>query len=302
MKKYIPYLLLFLFLFPVEIFCQRNIEEYINIIKEIDKLCDGKGSVMLAKIDSTANSYKEFLDFYSERSSFSEKKSYLGNELLLYQHMIKSYLYIDYLEYNTELYKIKYSYYVFKNENFLKDSLQLSQLANSINAEIVFSDYRITLKKTYLDAEQRLKNNSPQLNLSIASSFNTKGIEYINDPINKLTYGVACGDGGDSPDGFMVFASLVHYKEYSTLEKLLYSPNPVSRLYAADGLMYSNRKHQHTLNDSVLFQITQIYSDDIQIHTCSGCSGKDLPIKYAKIEFEEQMENPYENIIFIREK
>lgn len=299
-NKYIGHLVLLIFIFSNKVFSNNDFDEdkLLKIISTINNSIEENQSERhcLEKIDSIAYSYKDVWDFSNERSDFERSRN-LGNFLTVTHHRVQYLLEIDYVEYHTTLLKIRYV--LNYGNNTVSDSAKFVQFANSVDLNLTYGKKQFIFSKSYPGGDEKIKKSFPLLNFQVFSSRNQDNIDFVNDPLNNLTYGFACSVAGAPPFALRVFAGLVHYKEYSIIEKLLYSPNPVTRLYSADALVFLSGKRYIVLDKKTSSTIEEIYSDNkIFVNMCIGCSFQNMSIKEAKLELQEQMENPYQNIGF----
>jgi hypothetical protein len=283
----------------------KTINQIVSKLKENSHVGDEQ---MIGVIDSICNSKKTTEDFFYEGSILSSLKKFeLGNSLIYRSHFIGN-LKVAYVMYGSlVLVKIKfrYSYGIKDGKNI--DTAVISFLRSICNFPLYFKKgyYGVEYFEAEMIREEGLKvveKRYPDINFNIllenVPEKTSAMVNYVNDPANQLTYGFACSIGGSPPEGLVVFAGLFHYKHFDIIEKLLYSPNPVTRLFACDALEHAYKKNLYVLPLEIADGINEIKNEETEIECCWGCSIEIMPIKKAVLEAEESKKHLYHNIFF----
>jgi len=299
MKAIVKYIVLVSLLISGKSNCQESfsIEEQLNVIRKVNSLLDNKNAenYRTAHIDSILISHKTIEDFYIEKNLSSYQNLYLSSNLSFIQHQLMGNMYVTYLDFVGRPWKIRFKIY----DRGTRDTVRLLEFADSMNAKFSSDKYSIVFTKVFADVDKKINENFYREPVKLFRPDLREDVDFINDPLNALTYGIACSVSGSPPIGLSVMQSLVDYKEFPAIENLLYSLNPVTRVYAADALIFSKKKKGYKLNKILSEKIDKIYEERIVIEMCSGCSFEYMQIRFAVNELKEQMKNPYQNYIFI---
>ncbi len=328
MKNYI-FILIFIF-FCAAVYAQRdnssetqirNAVSSTQIIKDILKITDTSYSVDIFKrmpeyVDSICYSHKTIYDIMEEKpfGGFEDIIS-IGHGLERYSHIVGNFK-VSYTVYTGSLLNINFTYrfgwvnkedtsYIYYPTKILMDSLvAASGLPLEINyrwkkEDITGYSYSVIYRAT----ENYFSKKNPDLILKIPVKKEDveifeDDVNYVNNPASGLTYGFACGIGGQAPGGLFTFAKIVHYKRIYLAEYMLYSPNPVTRLMAADAIEHYMIKENYKPPLKIIKKIKEVTSELVKINTCWGCGTENLTMQDAYLRSEENRENLYQNIIF----
>lgn len=285
------------------------IEAVVTINQILDKLGERKliyDIEMLGTIDSICNSKKNVNDYYDQNTILASLLSFnLGNSLNYKRHFIRDFQ-VAFVMYNfNALLKIKFMYPFYGKVKI--DTSIINVLKSKCRLPLKFrkGKYGVDYFETEMRSEEGLelfKNKYPDINFNIlpdsSSMKYSNMVKFVNDPANQLTYGFACSVGGEVPEGLVVFAYLVHYKHFEIIEKLLYSPNPVTRLYASDALEHAYRKNLYVPPLKISDKIKDIRDEMVEIEACWGCSYDKMTMKEASVKSEESKKYLYQNIFF----
>jgi len=66
----------------------NNVDDFLNVIREVNKIIGTDEFYGTEKIDSVLSSYKEVHDFYEEKSPFITKNAELGNGMTRILHFV----------------------------------------------------------------------------------------------------------------------------------------------------------------------------------------------------------------------
>jgi hypothetical protein len=293
---------------------QNSIEAVITINQILAKLNESPyvgDEQTMGSIDSICNSKKTTWDYYEEGSILASLKNFeLGNSLKYKCHFIGNFK-VTYVMYGPlVLVKIKFRYSFSIEAGKKIDTTVMSFLGSICNSSLNFKKgyYGVDYFEAEMMREEGLtvvQKNYPDINFSVlpenSSEKLSRNVNFVNDPTNQLTYGFACSIGGGPPDGLTVFAYLFQFKHFDIIKKLLYSPNPVTRLYACDALEHAYKKNLYVLPLIIAERINEIKSEDTEIKCCWGCSFEIIPIKEAVLKAEEDKKYLYHNIYFLKE-
>jgi hypothetical protein len=296
----------------------------VKIINEIvNKITASKPAEFYDKelTDSICFSHMSTEELFMENNDRDRLKYNLGNNLNFERHLLSMFS-VSYVIYNYKLLKINIDFdfeyfYIDERMEKLKFFYPDSSFVDSLTSQ---SPIRLYFKRngenhqisgffcSYIlqNTLEKLmnKNNSSIFNISVRDSdslFKTDA-ERINDPANHLEYGFACGIGGDSPEGYSVFAGLVHYKKYYIIENLIFSFNPVTRLMAVDAIEYLKSNNLYFPTVKTLTAIKKIKKENTIIEACWGCEFENISIKDAYKKAEENKNHLYDSFIFINDK
>jgi len=267
------------------------------------------------KIDSICYSHKTQFDLLLEKNSRERKITELGNRLEYYSHTLGE-LTVRYVIFDNNLWKIKFNfdfsyvntddtlYFYQPSTNFL-DSLKAN---TRLPIEIEYAGYQKKITGcSYTFVFPRMDNElrkyfteklKPYIKVKNKDSEFQKDVDFVNDPINLLVYGFACGPGGTPPYGLGEFAKIVHYEKIYLAEDLLFSPNPVTRLMAHDAIEFYLKNNFYNPQVRVLRQLKTIENDETIIRVCWGCSFENITMKEANIKSAINRTHLYDNIIF----
>ncbi|MBS1493894.1 MAG: hypothetical protein JST55_10295 [Bacteroidetes bacterium] len=276
-----------------------NLEQIQNLISDVNDMLNSDSIETGVKLDSIVNSHKLHSGYREESSPWFISNFDLGNYLAYRSHHLDSRLIVSYSSFRVEpqVVEVKFTLYSYESEI---DTSELIAFAKTLNLE-VWGDYsQISIFKTVPRIQNFLSSYFPKINFKVKTKkkeliFQT---DYINNSVNHLVYGIACSIDGEAPYGLYVMANLNHYKEYDTIEKLLFSPNPVTRLYAAVTLEYLDRKSIYKWKEDSNIQMKSIFDENIKIEICNGCSYSNMSMKDAKILLQRGMENPFDSFLF----
>lgn len=270
-------------------------------------------------IDSICSSHKTIRDFgWDEDNYYGNKIISLGNDINYYEHSVSN-LKITYVMYHYDILKINFEYefsrYYDENddskyptpERSLLDSIKL---AKNIPFAITYDTYNEKgIEKERVSGyffsfyynqgkEKLLKNEKVKLDIDFEQEDEDfkEIVSSINDAAVKLTYGFACSVSGSAPRGLFVFAGITHYKKIYLAEQLLYSPNPVTRLMAADAI----EKLQYNPSIKIKNRVKEIRNDNTLINACWGCSSENISMKDAYKKADITNKDIYDAIFFVR--
>jgi hypothetical protein len=290
----------------------------VQIIKDILNATDTSSNAeWLANdegiIDSICNSRKSRRDYHSGIEDIVIVS--LGNNLQYYEHRVGD-LRVTYVVYVANLLKINFEYefsshYIddkliyFSPEEHLIDSiintagLPLQKIYDSFKGTERISGYKYSFY--YNETKNELiKNKNIRLEIDFEAGDENfqKKITEINDPAVQLRYGFACSVDGHAPKGLFEFAQIVHFGKIYLAEQLLYSPNPVTRLMAADAIEY----YPYNPSLKIKKRVKEIRNDKTVINTCWGCSYENISMKDAYMKSESYRKDIYDGFIFIINK
>lgn len=267
------------------------------------------------KIDSICYSHKTQFDLSLEKNSRDRKITQLGNRLEYYDHTLGE-LKVRYVIFDNNLWKIKFNFdftyvdtedtlYFYRPSIFFLDSLKA---CTHLPVEIEYAGYQKKITGySYTFVFPRMDNElrkyftgelKPYIKVKNKDSEFQKDVDFVNDPINLLVYGFACGPGGTPPDGLGEFAKIIHYEKIYLAEDLLFSPNPVTRLMAHDAVEFYLKNNFYNPQIKILKQLKKIENDETIIRVCWGCSPENITMKEANIKAADNKKHLYENIIF----
>lgn len=267
------------------------------------------------KIDSICYSHKTQFDLLLEKNDREWKIIKLGNRLEYYNHNLGK-LKVRYVIFNNNLWKIKFNFYFTYVDT--DDTLYFYQPSISF-MDSIKTTTQIPIEFEYSGYQKEITGYSytfvfPGIDIKLRKYYNRKlnpyitaknkdiefqeDIDFVNDPINSLTYGFACGPGGIPPAGLGVFAKIVHYDKIYLAERLLFSPNPVTRLMAHDAVEFYMMKKLYFPETKYIKQLKKIENDETIIRTCWGCFSESITMKEANMKASDNKLNLYDNIIF----
>ncbi|MBN8584134.1 MAG: hypothetical protein J0M37_03500 [Ignavibacteria bacterium] len=269
------------------------------------------------KIDSICYSHKTQFDILLEKNGRYREITQLGNRLEYYDHTLGE-LKVRYVIFDNNLWKIKFNfdftyvntddtlYYYQPSINFLDSIKTTTQLPikfeySVYEKEIMGYSYTFVFPRIDYELRKYFKGKlKPYMEVKNKDSEFKKDVEFVNDPINLLVYGFACGIGGTPPDGLWEFAKIIHYKKIYLAEELLFSPNPVTRLMAHDAVEFYIKTNFYFPGTKIIKQLKEIEKDETIIRTCWGCSFENISMKEANIKAAGNKKHLYEDFIFLK--
>ena len=263
---------------------------------------------VIGMIDSICNSKKSAEDFTLENTILSDTREMkLGNDLIYKCHYIGN-LEVKYVTFwHKFLVKVQFMYSFYFNGKKQIDESFHDFLRTRCNCPLIFTigDYDVeNFRAEYTSSGglEMYKEIHPAINFDIplenVPEKTSIMVNFVNDPSNQFTYGFACSIGGMPPRGYEIFANLFHFKHFGIMEKLLYSPNPVTRLYACDALEHAYKKNLYVLPLKISDRINEIKNEETKIECCWGCSYEIMSIKEAVKEAEIPKKYLYHNFTF----
>ena len=160
-----------------------------------------------------------------------------------------------------------------QNQLFIKENI-----INKIDFPIMcYDDNSIIYKKSF---EENISNFKILINEDLSKDYSEKEIEMYKQLTNPTKWHFydcgnrGCGCGGGEPytdKGRIAVDSLSKMKSYDLIEKAVYCPNPVGRIYALEKLEKLERNQKIEIEDSTKLIIDSIKNLDIKIDLCNWC-------------------------------
>jgi hypothetical protein len=92
----------------------------------------------------------------------------------------------------------------------------------------------------------------------------------LTDPLEPVTFGAACYDGGEPPAGRLAIDALLKADRWDLVRNVLRGGNPEGRVYAAEAFL-TRRKAEQALDADDLRTIRAIHGQATPIEVCEGC-------------------------------
>ena len=280
-----------------------NLEQIKNAMFSINNLLETDTINTDVKADSLINSYKTISGYRDEHMPWHTPSYELGNRLVNRIHHLDSRFTFSYVSFSLEeqILNVKFTLYTYSID---LDTTELISYGRFLNYKVETSIGEIKFFKNNSTAQNNFSKAFPyvKFNITPIDRHLIHQVEYINNPVNHLVYGKACGVGGEAPYGLDVMAALNHYKEYETIVQLLFSPNPVTRLYAAMTLDYLYNENIYVGSAVINDEVKGVFQEKTLIEICNGCSPGNMSIKDAKVFLEKGMLKPFDSYVFVRTK